>query len=70
MEAPQRYCPNGGTMDSTVTRGYTQTPVAQRQWDLLMRRQRKVTGTQTGRRMLDMMRCRAADWRLDRRGEG
>ena len=74
LEAPQRFCPDDGTMDSTVTRGYTQTPVAQRQWDLLMRRQRKVqvvTGTQTGRRMLDMMRSVAVPGgRLDRRGEG
>ena len=74
LEAPQRFCPDDGTMDSTVTRGYPQTPVAQRQWDLLMRRQRKVqvvTGTQTGRRMLDMMRSVAVPGgRLDRRGEG
>ena len=74
LGAPERYCPNGGTMDSTVTREYKQTPAVQRHWDLLMRRQQRVqvlVGVQTGRGLFGMMRSVAVPGgRLDRRGEG
>ena len=48
-----RFSPNGGTVDATVTRSYTAPrPQAERDSELLTRRQRRVLvmlGTQTGR---------------------
>ena len=73
-----RFSPNGGTVDATVTRGYTAPrPQAERDCEMLTRRQRRVQvtlGTQTGRRLIEMYEGaaggRAPGGRSDRRGDG
>ena len=74
-KAPDRFSPNEGTMDGTMTRKYAKrVPEVQRKWDVLFVEQQRVrleTGAQVGRALQVVMECVATPGgRSDRRGDG